>query len=37
MTWTFVTSGKASIFSFVNVTMPNTTKASVPISVKARR
>ena len=36
MTWTLVTSGKASTFSLVNVTAPNTATASVAASVMAR-
>ena len=34
MTWTLVTSGKASIFSFVKVKMPKTTNAAVATSVE---
>ncbi len=36
MTWTFVTSGKASIFSLLKVKMPKTTKAAVASRVRTR-
>ena len=37
MTWTLVTSGKASIFSLPKVKMPKTTKPAVATRVRTRR
>ena len=37
MTWTLVTSGNASIFSFPKVTTPKMANASVSARVAARR